>query len=227
MAHSEQYQEQVTGAETARGPTTATAKAVTSVSVTEAIAGAAAAVLGVLGLLGVLPVYMAAIAAIAVGAAFMIEGVGITARLNRLRDELDGGRYEIAGAGAGLAVETLGGAAGVTLGVLALLGIAPWVLIPAAAIVFGGTMLIGAGASQEIEELVNRRVIGDRELHQTVAATQGARILTGLGAGTLGILVVAGVASPVVLTLVALLALGAAEFLFGAAFGTRMGRLAS
>ncbi len=95
--------------------------------------------------------------------------------------------------------------------------------MPVAAIVMSGAILIGAGAEERIENVIHERLPHDH-MHQAVNATQGARVLVGLGVGTLGVIVLAGVGAPIVLTLVALLALGAAEMLFGSAFGARMGR---
>lgn len=189
-------------------------------STAEAIAGAAAAVLAVLGLLGLLTTTMAAIATIAVGAAFMIEGGSIAARMSRMHN---GARYSTVGGG--MTVETLGGATGVVLGVLALIGIEPWTLMPIAAIVIGGSLRIGAGAADQIESMVHQHSPGGESLHQAVNVSSGARVLVGVGAGTLGILALVGISDPVALTLVALLALGAAEFLFGSALGARMAKV--
>lgn len=205
--------------EEARTPTKTTAEVMLGGSTTEALAGGGAAVLAILALLGVLPLVLGSIATIAVGAALMIEGGSIAARWNRLEE---GAHY--ATAGGGLTVEMLGGAAGVVLGILSLIGIASGILLPIAVLIMGGALLIGAGPAEQIEMLVHHETPGGEHLHQAVNATQGARVLVGLGAGTLGVLVLAGVGVPVVLTLVALLALGAAEFLFGSALGARMAR---
>lgn len=200
-------------------PTEETAKVMLGGSTAEAIAGAAAAVLAVLGLLGLLTTTMAAIATIAVGAALMIEGGSIAARMSRLHN---GARYSTVGGG--LTAETVGGATAVVLGVLALIGIEPWTLMPVAAIVVGITLLIGASTAQQIETMVHQHTPGGESLHQAVNVSAGARVLVGIGAGTLGVLVLVGVGAPVVLTLVALLALASAKFLFGSALAARMAR---
>lgn len=198
-----------------------TAEVILGGSTAEAVAGAAAAVLVVLGLLGVLPLYMASIATIAIGAAMLVEGGSIAARMNRLHN---GARYSTVGSG--IAVETLGGATGIVLGVLALVGIEPWTLLPIAAIVMGGTYLIGAGAAQQVEQMIHQHSPGEESLHQAVNVSAGARVFVGIAAATLGVLVLVGVGdAPVVLTLVALLALGAAELLFGSAMGARMAKV--
>lgn len=193
-----------------------TSEVILAGSATEAIAGAGAVVLSILGLLGVAPTIMAAIATIAVGAALIIEGGSIAARLSRFSN----GRQKAVGSG--ITTETFGGVAGVTLGILALVGIAPFTLMPIAAIVMGAAILIGAGATQQVEQAIHERGYGGEAMHQVVDTSIGARVLVGLGVATLGVLVLVGVGAPVSLTLIAMLALGAAELLFGSALGARV-----
>ena len=231
MAHSEHYPEQeyrtsvspgYERREPVREEMKTPAKLVTGASTMAALAGAGAVVLAILGLLGVLPVQLLAIATIVAGGALLVEGLGIATALARLNRFLDGGRYEKA-AGGGVTVEALGGATGVVLGVLALLNIEPLVLLPIAALVFGATFLLGAGAAQEVDQVVSQEMGGG-----VAIGSSGARALVGIGAGVLGILVLAGVGdAPIVMTLVAMLAVGAGEFLIGATFGARMGKAAT
>ena len=97
---------------------------------------------------------------------------------------------------------------------LALVDVDPTVLIPAAAIVFGGSLLLDntAGSSAVFFPLAQ---IGGSP------PGAGGELLVGVGAAVLGILGLINVA-PVTLSLVALLALGVSTFLVGSAIGTKI-----
>lgn len=97
----------------------------------EAIAGVGAIILAILGLTQILPRYMAAIGTVVVGAA-LVEGSALGVRSRRVSSALQGQP----------SAEVLAGAAGVVLGVLALLGMSELVLLPVAVIVFGASLLI-------------------------------------------------------------------------------------
>src|SRR5690606_29009125 len=122
-----------------------TAEVVFGGTVAEAIVGAAAVVLAVLGLANIWPGYMASIATIAVGAALLFQGGAVAARYSDLAKRT--GASEIGG---GVSAEILGGAAGIALGVLALLNIMPATLTPVAIIVFGGALIIGSAATARL-----------------------------------------------------------------------------
>lgn len=111
----------------------------------EAIAGVGAIVLAILGLTRILPHYMAAIGTIVVGAA-LVEGSALGMRSRRVSAALPGQP----------SAEVLAGAAGVVLGVLALLGMSELVLLPVAVIVFGASLLI-AGFSAPLAATVALR----------------------------------------------------------------------
>lgn len=202
-----------------------TAKVIAGASTTEAIVGAGAAVLAIVGLAGVWPTYMAAIAAIAVGAALLSEGAGAAAQYSELMTRSNGSHYEKAVTGTGMSTQMFGGLAGVTLGVLALLGIAPMTLLSVSVIVFGASVLLGTAAPMEVESMVERRY--ETEPHpiaqQAVQAAEGGRVLVGIASAVLGILVLTGVGDPMILILSALLTIGAAEFLGGSTLGARLG----
>jgi hypothetical protein len=191
------------------------ANQVTAVSGTtaEAFAGAAATVLAIIGLSGILPVTLAAIAAIVLGAGLFFEGVAIAAKWRSLFAQTNGGVVGEADVGGGLSAEFYGGAAGVVLGILALIGIVSTVLLPVAAIVFGGALLFGAGASAS---LGNGH--GGEELGVIGASGQ---VMVGLAGVVLGIVALVG-GSSMVLTLVAFLTIGAGALLSGGALAGRM-----
>ena len=201
-----------------------TAKVVAGGSITEALAGLAAAALAILGLTGVLPGYFAAIAVIAVGVALLAQGGAVAARWSRIMAETPD--YDLDARGdlsSGITGEILGGATGVILGILALVGVAPPILIPVALLAFGGAMLVGTGATVDLGAMrdpsgTTRLDRGTREL--TVAAS-GTQMLIGIAAIVLGILALIGI-DPLTLSLVGLLATGASILFSGSAVSSRM-----
>jgi hypothetical protein len=201
-----------------------TAKVVAGGSITEALAGLAAAALAILGLAGVLPGYFAAIATIAVGVALLAQGGAVAARWSRIMAETPG--YDLDARGdlsSGITGEILGGASGIVLGILALVGVAPPILIPVALLAFGGAMLVGTGATVDIGAMrgaggSSRFERGARDL--TVAAS-GTQMLIGITTIVLGILALIGI-DPLTLSLVGLLAAGASILFSGSAVSSRM-----
>lgn len=191
-------------------------------SFTEALAGIGAVVLAILGLLGILPFTFAAIGTIVLGGALVVEGVSIATRLARL--------YGTAGApdtelNTGLSAELLTGIAAIALGVLALIGVDRMIMLPVAVIVLGAGLLFGSAATAR----VNTIAIGGyappdvkgRVAHESVYGASAAQVLVGIAAIVLGILGLVGT-TPLELTLVAILALGASIMLAGAAVGGRL-----
>jgi hypothetical protein len=175
-------------------------------SAIEGVAGATAAVLAILGIAGIAVDYMFPIATIAIGVALVVFGAAAAARLGH------------ASGAAASSAEFIGGSAGVVLGVLALVGIAPVTLSAAAILIFGAAVLLG-GTRTMIS--VEDRVSGVGR--QAVCSTTGAQALVGLAAIVLGILALVDLA-PTTLVLVALLSLGGSILLSSAAL---TGHLAS
>lgn len=198
-----------------------TAEIVFGGTVAEAIVGAAAVVLAVLGLANIWPGYMASIATIAVGAALLFQGGAVAARYADLAKRT--GASEVGG---GVSAEILGGAAGIALGVLALLNIMPATLTPVAIIVFGGALIIGSAATARLNSLSTWRM-SERARDVTRGAIEmasGTEVLIGIGAVVLGILALLGMA-PRTLVLIALLALGATVLFSGSAISSRMANI--
>jgi hypothetical protein len=201
------------------------AKVVAGGSMAEVAGGIAAVVLAILGLASVYPTYMGPIAAIVTGAALLLYGGSVAARSSRLLREIgDTGATE-SELGGGVSAELLGGAAGIALGILALANVAPLTLMSVAAVVFGGAILLGCAANRAVNYLrverwsshpVVRQIAGD-----LVATANGAQVLVGLGAITLGIIALTGI-HPLTLSLVPYLAVGAAVGLSGSAVGGKM-----
>jgi hypothetical protein len=189
----------------------------------EAIAGIGVVVLAILGLAGILPLYMTAIATIVAGAALLFGGGAVASRFDYLRRHAaDEAKFaELSG---GVSVEFVGGAAGVVLGILALIGMVPATLLPVAAIVFGGSLLIGTSATSRLNHfptIGETQTQGDYWAREATAGATGAQLLIGLAAIALGILALVGF-SWMTLTLVALLCVGSATFFTGTSLTSRL-----
>lgn len=198
-----------------------------SSSIAEGITGTGAVVLSVIGLAGIFSGYMVAIATILVGIALLVEGFTVGARFAGLAPESATGTYsrfwgmELGG---GMAAEFLGGLAGIVLGILALVGILPMVLVSVAAIVYGASLIFGIGATSQLSDLEIERNCGiesRRLTHAAVKSAEGMQMFIGLGALVLGILAVIGLV-PMVLTLVAMLSVGFSDLMSGNTVSRRL-----
>lgn len=199
-------------------------------SAVEALGGIAAVVLSIVGLALAnteFTRFLAAIAAIAVGVALFCEGAAVAARVRHLLHTVaaDGRRsqFELAG---GMRSELLGGVAGIVLGILALLNVAPVILLAAAAIAMGATMMLGSGAAGRLNRLPGLPTYPDHETFRWAAreaaeGAAGAQVLAGLAAVVLGIIALVGLV-PMTLVLVAFLCLGGSALLSGGALAERM-----
>lgn len=195
--------------------------AATGGSVMEAIGGIAAVVLSIIALAGGLQGYMAAIAVILIGASLLFESGTLAASYRRLLFRMEGSASS-SELGSTMTVECLAGITGIVLGILALLGIAPWTLTATAAVVFGSVFMLNSGALLRLHSLWASGFYAQeasREVaHDAFATSAGGHLLIGLAAVVLGILALVGI-NPVVLNLVALLALGVSVMLSGSFFG--------
>ena len=200
------------------------AKVVAGGSITEAIAGLAAVALAIIALAGVLPGYLAAIATIAVGVALLAQGGAVAARWSKLVAETPGYEWDPqTEVGSGMTAEILGGASGIVLGILALIGVAPHILIPVALLAFGGAMLVGTGATADLGRMRSAGTSPrlERATREMTVAASGTQMLIGIAAVVLGILALIGV-DPLTLSLVGLLAIGASILFSGSAVSSRM-----
>ncbi len=193
-------------------------------SLAEGIAGGVGVALAIIGLASYLPAYMIPVSTIALGIAFVFEGGTISSRFAKLLSETTKGRYDVTGLGSGLTAEVIGGITGIILGILTLLNVST-VLMPAAAIVFGGTLIFSSGISARLDELLIGRMGADEVFkevaREAITASAGVQMLFGIAAVTLGILALVGM-STTVLNLAALLGVGLSNLLSGAAISTRM-----
>lgn len=201
------------------------ARAVAAGSVSEMIAGIAAIVLAIIGLAGMIPGMLLAIATIVLGVSLLLSGGSIAARYRTIESEVAESELETMEIGTGVTTEFAGGLAGIVLGILALIGLVPMVLIPCAIIVFGATFVLSSGLTNRLSALENYVPGGTsmsrRLSREAVEASSGVQVLVGLGGITLGILALIGFA-PMVLSLVAILALAVGGSLSSVALTTRL-----
>jgi hypothetical protein len=195
---------------------------------TEAIGAAGAIVLAIIGLAGMVPGAMMAVATIVLGAAIFLDAITVGARYNRLVREAyesDGtvSRMEVGG---GISAGTIGGIAGVVLGVLALLGFMPPLLCSIALIVFGGALLFASGAKARLASLgtLGYGVSGQTRhiVDEAIAASSGGELLIGIGAVVLGILALLMQSLTQTFVFVGFLGVGAIILLSGSAISARM-----
>jgi hypothetical protein len=189
----------------------------------DALGGVATMVLAVIGLSRTSPELMVAVATIVFGAALLTQGGAMLSEYASIIFPPDQAGSASQFGGGSLSVLFLGGAAGIVLGVLALLGIYPGILTAAAVIVYGGALLLSCNSVRTLHMLKRASLSssgvaggqGSEVLANELAfGSAGIQAFAGLAAIVLGILAISGTNS-LVLTLVALLALGAALILTG------------
>jgi hypothetical protein len=196
------------------------------VSLFEGLIGIGAIILAIVGLFAILPLYMAGIATIAIGVAFFIDGFVSIAKYRTVPVEVSQRPFEIIQLGWGTTAEFFGGAAGIVLGILALMNIYPLVLVPTAALIYGITLIF---SSSMLARLNETRIEQQREERQrivereAVVVTADIQIFVGLAALVLGILSLLGM-YPLVLSLVALLAVAFSDLFSGTTLIGRMVR---
>lgn len=209
-----------------RGVRRDTAKVLAGGSSVEGLAGAGAVTLSILGLAGVLPVYMVTIATIAVGVGLLLEGATIASRTSEILSRLGDTRTEEIELMGGVSVEFVGGAAGIVLGILSLLGVATMVLVASAALIFGGTLLLSTGTRAALNRALAQAAAGgagtQHAMQEAMSASAGSRALIGIATAVLGLLVLADVGAPLVLALVAMLGTGASILLSGSTLSGRV-----
>jgi hypothetical protein len=190
----------------------------------DAIGGIATAVLAIVALTGFARETMAPIATIVFGAALLIQGGAILSEYAHVIFPA-GSSPTLSGkfSGSGLSALFLVGAAGMVLGLLGLLGVAPGQLTAVAIIAFGSALVL---SSNSVNQLYGLRAAvtksppahSARELlaAEIASSSSGIQMLAGLATIVLGILAVAGYYSAI-LTLVALLLLGVTAIVTGSA----------
>ncbi|MFZ0558517.1 MAG: hypothetical protein WAN31_00495 [Methylovirgula sp.] len=189
----------------------------------ESVAGLAVVVLTILGLAGVAPAFLVAVATIIFGVGLLLYGAAAIAEVSRIfgRDSQSQGAVETAANG--VSTVFLAGAAGIVLGILALLGKVPADLVAISAIAFGGALILSNGFNKRLRVLTiaaSEDAALTRFMQDSASESAGLQVLAGLTAIVLGILALANVADPVVLVLIALLELGSFAILSSASVAT-------
>lgn len=186
---------------------------------TEGAAGIAVIVLTVIALAGISTGALTSIAAIVIGVGLLVQAFNSAAEEARVTTpDASLGAQAIALAGE-VMVDCMCGLTGIVLGVLALVGINAAHLLPAALIVFGGSLLLSGAISMRPRTLsvsgpgAEPRIVS----HQGSPAASGMEILIGLAAIVLGILSLI-IAPSGVLVLVRFLTVGAALLVVSASF---------
>jgi hypothetical protein len=179
-------------------------------SLPELVAGLAVVVLTILGLAGVRPPFLVEIATIVFGVGLLLYGSTMLSHLARVFANYTGADGT-AGVAGGWSIVLLAGAAGIVLGILALLSVSSIQLVAIAVIAFGSALLISSNASMRLRVLLgasaNRDPMIEQLVRDTASDMAGLQTMTGLSAIVLGILALSDF-SPTVLVLIALLGLG-------------------
>lgn len=188
----------------------------------ETIGGLTAVIVAIVGFT-TQPFQMAGIATVAVGIALFAQGISIMARWKDAVRRLEGAKvakHEIVG---GVSTEVFAGIAGMVLGFVALAGVAPLVVLPAALALFGAALLLGGAAQPDLVFLApERNPRYARVTYDAIQASGGVMVLVGVAAGVLGILGLLDVGPVLTLVLVGQLAIGAALVFAGGALTARL-----
>jgi len=188
----------------------------------DAAGGIASVVLAVVGLAGTASETMVAIAVIIFGAALLIQGGTLLSEYARIMFPSGSGSAAAGEFGGGsLSAVFLAGAAGIVLGILALLGLSPPILTAAAIIAFGAALVLSSNSVWHLHmlkrsALTARKEVGGNEIlaNEMAFGSASLQALAGLAGVVLGIIGLAG-SHTVTLTLIALLALGGTLILTG------------
>ncbi|HZT02687.1 MAG TPA: hypothetical protein VFA39_10535 [Steroidobacteraceae bacterium] len=196
--------------------------------VMDAIGGIATAVLAIIALAGWRPELLAGVATIVFGAALLIQGGTLLSEYAQLFTPA--GAMQTASdafGGDGIAAMFPTGVAGIVLGILALLDVAPYTLTAVSVIAFGAALMM---SSQSVRRLYTMQsearrgsvgAYGTREFlaGEMAGGSAGIQFLAGLSALVLGIIAVSvgADARSELLTLVALLLVGLTNIISGSA----------
>lgn len=205
-------------------------------SAVEAVGGLGVVVLSILGLAGVAPVFLAASAGVILGVALLAQGTAVGTEYSALYSKITGGAFGALELTGGMTVEFLAGGAAIVLGVLALVGARPDILLPSLVVADGAALILTTGTVQRLNtlkmEASGAPEIAHRVASHAVTGAAAAQFLAGIASIVLGILAFVpmsksapGAAAPeswMTFSLVGLLILGAAITMSG---GTLAGRM--
>jgi hypothetical protein len=187
----------------------------------DAIGGVATIVLAIIGLSGAKPEMLVAVATIVFGAALLVQGGAMLSEYVGIifPDGASSVSMEQFG-GSSLSALFMAGAAGIVLGILALVGVQSAILTSVAIIAFGAGLLVSSNSVTQLHALKRATEVQSTRggaavvAHEMAAGSAGVQSLAGLAAIVLGILALSDVHS-IVLELSALIALGATLVMTG------------
>ena len=187
------------------------------------LAGGAAGILAILGLVrqGSMPVYLMEVATIVLGIGLLVQGLAGGAHFTTAKEH---GRLGKISLGGGVAAATIGGLAGLCLGIAALVGAVPRILCAIALIVYGVTVLLGAGTMVGVNEIAIEHGRIDPQARASsrglMLGGAGLHLLAGIAAIVLGVLALFNLV-PITLVLVGLLVVSVGILLGGLAISCK------
>jgi hypothetical protein len=163
-------------------------------SAVEAICGVGAVVLAIIGLAHAEWTILTPIATILAGVALVFAGAAFRAR--SLTSTSTAAGTSFSESEAGIPAEVLGGVTGIVLGILAILGLVPNILVSTAVVVFGSSILLGSIASAGVRAWASfsssPEAPADFFRGQGIHSGRGAQLLVGLATVILGIIALVG-----------------------------------
>jgi hypothetical protein len=203
---------------------------------TEGAAGIAAIVLAIIALAGISAGALAAIVTIVIGVGLVVQAFNAAAEMSRATSVGGSIGTTVATApgqsgdlGGEVMVDVAAGITGIVLGILGLVGVNAPHLIPAALIVFGGSLILSGAVSAQGRTSSATVVSASgmqqgQVVYQSSAAASGFEILVGFAAVILGILTLV-LQMNWVLVLAGFIAIGACLLLVSASFSGAAVRL--
>ncbi len=196
----------------------------------EMAAAAAAAVLALCGLAGYAPAIISVCATIVLGGAFIAKGGGVVQRYAAFvaPRAISANSF----GASSLAAVFVAGVLGVVLGICALAGVNPAVLVPAAALAFGVALTLDSNAVWQLHLLKRlsqpqgQAAAADIGLNETVSDRAAIQLLAGLAAAALALRALDDSRYDLVLTLVAQLVLATTLLFTGKLVGVGVAELA-
>ncbi len=189
----------------------------------DAIGGVATIVLAIIGLSGARPEMLVAIATIVFGAALLVQGGAILSEYVGIIFPEGAGPISMEQfGGSSISALFMAGAAGIVLGILALVGVESAILTSVSIIAFGAGLLVSSNSVSQLHALKRAAETSQGVAeggaavvaHEMASGSAGVTALAGLAAVVLGILALCDVHA-IVLQLSALIALGATLVLTG------------
>lgn len=195
-------------------------------SLIEAAAGLAVVVLAIIGLARGDTRFIVSIATIVAGVALLAQGGAVAAEYSKLLSMITGGTLGAVELGGGMTIEMLAGGGAIVLGILGLAGFDSELLLPAAVIAIGASLIFTASGYQRLNALKAQAAglsdVAARVAQGAVGGAIAAQVLAGIAAIVLGILAFTMPVHASVLTLIGLLVLGSAIAVSGTALTGRL-----